>query len=236
MAELARTEERERRAIAADLHDQIGQALAIARAKLVRLHGDALFYGLEDQVDEVCQYLDVAIARTRSLTAEICSPILYELGLAPALEWLGEKFTAKHRLPVRVTTSGQPRALAEETRNTLFRAVRELLRNVVKHARATTAAVACLWDPTFVEITVSDDGVGLDPARPLTRTASQDCFGLFHVRERMRHLGGAMTIRGTGPGTEIRLRVPLPAETPAGGAPDGRGDDERQTSGREAGR
>ena len=196
-AELSLTEERERRAIAADLHDHIGQTLATARIKL-----DALG-GLRG-VEEIRTLVDEAIRYTRSLTFELSSPVLYELGLAPALESLAERMREKHGLAVAVEDDGAAKPMDDDVKVVLFKAVRELLMNVVKHSRAGRAEVVLRRVDRAVEIVVEDDGVGF--AAPVERGG----FGLFSIREGLRHCGGELAIRSeTGAGTKVLLKAPL---------------------------
>ncbi|MCX5795913.1 MAG: sensor histidine kinase [Elusimicrobia bacterium] len=203
-AQLSLTEERERRALAADLHDHIGQTLAAARLKLSALAGTR-------ETEAVRALLDEAIQYTRSLTFELSSPVLYELGLAPALEQLAERMQEKHGLGIEVHDDGAAKPMDDEVRVVLFKAVRELLMNVVKHARAGRATVALRKVDRAVEISVADDGVGCS-AEQAAASAGSGGFGLFSIREGLRHCGGEFAIRPrAGRGTEATLRAPLRA-------------------------
>ncbi len=207
--ELSRTEQRERRSIAADLHDHLGQSLALIRSKLFLLHGEAIFYGLEGSVEEIRQLLDESIRMTRSLTAELCPPILYELGLAPAIEWLGESFEERFKIPVKIMATGTPRNLPEEIRGTIFRVVRELLMNAIKHSQASQIKIVGVWGEENLELAVLDDGIGIDPDKLRTGKRRNAGFGLFHARERLRYLGGNLSFSRPDKGSEIRLSIPF---------------------------
>jgi signal transduction histidine kinase len=204
-AELSLTEERERRAIAADLHDHIGQTLATAKIKLGALAGAR---GLDD----VRALVDDAIRYTRSLTFELSSPVLYELGLAPALEQLAERMQEKHGLTVSVADDGAAKPLDDKVKVVLFKAVRELLMNVVKHARARQARVVLRQAAGSVEILVEDDGVGFAALAAAAASPESGGFGLFSIREGLRHCGGEFSIRSLGErGTRATLKAPLQA-------------------------
>jgi signal transduction histidine kinase len=211
VSELARAEEEQRRQIAEDLHDHLGQALAILKLKLLELHGEAIFYGLEARVEEINVLLKKIIAFTRSLTAEICPPVLYELGLSAAIEWLGDRFQEKYGLVMTFRASGVAFRLANEVQVPLFRAVRELLTNVVKHAQTSTVGVFLDWEPGKIQISVADQGRGFDPTFPLKkRLIKEKCFGLFHLRERLRFLGGSMNIESKPcQGTCVLVTLPV---------------------------
>ena len=205
---LTLAEERERRAIAADLHDHVGQALAFIKLRIREFQGNAIFGGFEDSLGETLRLLDQTIRYTRDLTAEISPPVLYELGLAPALDWLAEHFGDKRRFPVRFSHTGRAQPLAEDLAVMLFTSARELLLNSLKHSGAPGAALELAWARGEVAVTVTDRGRGFDPARAADPRG--DAFGLFSIRERFRTLGGAVTIdAAAGQGCRITLRAPL---------------------------
>lgn len=210
-SELCLAEARERREIASDLHDHLGQGLAYVRGRLRQLQGDAVFGGHDPAIDELLRLIDQAIRYTRSLTFELSPPVLYELGLGPALEWLGEQVQAKHGLPVAVRDRCR-RDLPDDLRVLYFKSARELLANVVKHAGASRARVELDCSGGLLELVVSDDGRGLDPEAALA--ARQDHrFGLFSLEERVRQLGGRLDLaRRPEGGTRVCLQAPLPGK------------------------
>jgi PAS domain S-box-containing protein len=211
-AELTLAEERQRLELAADLHDHLGQALAMLRLKLMRLKGDAVFCGLDADLEGMQTLLGQAIRYTRSLTFEISPPVLHELGLAPALEWLAEHLDAKQGLTVRLRAEAPVDPLPEAMRVLLFKSVRELLTNVVKHANAKTATIETTLESGALVIAVADDGVGFDPTTHLHPRGDAGTFGLFSILERVRALGGRLEIDARpGAGSRVRLVVPRPA-------------------------
>ncbi len=218
-AELSMTEERERRRIATLLHDNIGQILAVSKIKLgvlQELGGDS---GLGGSLVELRSLIEQAIQYTRSLTFELSPPILYELGLEPALEWLGEQVQGQHGVHCSFETDNRPKPLSEELRVFLFTAVRELLVNVVKHAQAARAVVTIQRHDERVVIMVEDSGVGFDSSRMDFQAGRSGGFGLFSIRERLHHLGGDVMVESTmGSGTRVVLTVPVKEEMAARGA------------------
>jgi PAS domain S-box-containing protein len=205
-SELSLGEERERRRIATNLHDRIGQSLAFARLKLAGLSRDT-------GITEVQELIEQAIVDTRSLTVELSPPVLYELGLVAALEWLARKIQQEHGIQTRFHDDGMPKPLHENFRIVLFQAVRELLVNVVKHARATHAQVIVRRDSDALRIIIEDDGVGFDVSRISAKSEAVRSFGLFNIRERVEYLGGRVKIRSeTGRGTRVTLIAPLKVE------------------------
>jgi two-component system, NarL family, sensor kinase len=206
---LTLAEERERRAIASDLHDHIGQALAIIKQRVREFRGNAVFGGFEDSLGETLDLLDRTIRFTRDLTGEISSPALYELGLEPGLRWLADRFTEKRGLRVHLHTSGRAADLPEELSVMLFQSARELLFNCRKHAGTESADLDLRWGEHALVLSVADRGRGFDPDRPAVRDG--DGFGLFSIRERFRDLGGIVDVDSApGHGCRVTITVPLP--------------------------
>jgi PAS domain S-box-containing protein len=209
-SELSLTEERERRLLAADLHDHIGQILALAQIKLGALRQQASSLESQASVTEVRDYIGQAIRYTRSLTYELGLPILYDLGLEAALEWLAEQMHEQHGLAIRVHRDQQVKPLGEAARVLVFRVVRELLTNVVKHAEASKVDIAIAKRGPFMHIQVEDNGVGFDLADSGPRTGKSSGYGLFSIRERLTSLGGLVKIDSLpGKGTRVSITVPL---------------------------
>ena len=197
------------------LHDHLGQALAFVKLRLAQFAGDAVFCGFESSLREILGLVDQSIRYTRTLTGELSPPVLYELGLGPALEWMGEQFTAKHGVQVEVTAARDVPQVPQATRVMLFKSAHELLTNAIKHGRPQRVQVLLRREATMLQVQVTDDGAGFDPERAEAAAASAEAgtFGLFSIRERLRHLGGRLDVRSApGAGTTITLNVPLAQE------------------------
>lgn len=204
--ELSLAEARERREIASDLHDHIGQALAYVSQKVSTLRGNAVFSGMEEDFSEILSILNQTIRYTRNLTVEISPPVLYELGLPAAIDWLTDRAGQRHGLAVRSSTSGRIRDVPEDISVFIFKAVQELITNAVKHAQASQVNVHTDWQDNGLEVVVSDDGQGFNTTSFNDRLADTDCFGLFSIRERLSYIGGELHIESTpGKGTRISL-------------------------------
>jgi len=205
---LTLAEERERRTIAADLHDHIGQALAFIKLRVLDFQGNAVFGGQEETIVEILRLLDQTIRYTRDLTGAISPPVLYELGLESALDWLAEEFSTKRQLAVRLRTQGRAQALPEELAVMLFKSAQELLTNSLKHSGAADAELALRWGRGDISLSVADQGRGCQPTHAAGQ--SHDGFGLFSIRERFRDLGGSVEIASApGAGCRVTLTVPL---------------------------
>jgi PAS domain S-box-containing protein len=209
----ALAEEHERRRIAGHLHDNIGQSLALAQMKLASV--SALAVGeVQGAIVAAIELLQRSIAETRSLTFELSPPILYDLGLPAALAWLADQFEHRYGLHVEIEggRDGIP-GLESDVAAMLFRWVRELFMNVVKHAQAKVVTVALHREDGQVRVEVADDGAGFDPSLS-SSWADDGGFGLFSVREQTNRLGGVFEIKSSpGQGTQVLLRVPLGKES-----------------------
>jgi signal transduction histidine kinase/CheY-like chemotaxis protein len=208
-AQLIQAEQRDRRRLAIVLHDHLQQLLFAARMKsglMRRQTGEATLPLALAQLDEM---LDQAIAASRTLALELSPPVLYDAGLATALDWLARHVGEEHGLTVALEISSRLDPVDEPIRVFLFQAVRELLANVVKHARTDQARVCADvvvdGDEQQIRVIVCDEGAGFDPVQLATTRG----IGLFALRERLEMLGGQLEIESrSGHGTRVALSVP----------------------------
>lgn len=200
-------EERQRRSLAASLHDNIGQILALAQLRLkaaLSVVNDEARKDLTEGIKLIAQ----AMTDTRELTFELSPPVLYDLGLPSAVAWLGDQLEAQHQFQVTVTNDKHFPKLTDELAAILFRAIRELLTNVIKHAKTPGATVSLQHVDSMLIIVVEDFGVGIKPSALLNYEATKS-FGLFSVREQIARLGGTFAATSAAPsGTRITLSVP----------------------------
>jgi len=208
-SEMSLTEERERHRIAVDLHDRVGRNLFEIKLKLRALE-QTPDNDRAARLEEIGQVIDKTIQETRSLTGELGTPILYELGFEAAMEWLAEKIEGEHGLEVKLIDDRRPKPLTDDVRVVLFRSVGELLHNALKHAGATRVEVAMHRHEDQIRVEVMDNGRGFDSADVWTRAVKTGGMGLFSIRERLAHFGGTCEVESTpGAGTTVRLTAPL---------------------------
>jgi PAS domain S-box-containing protein len=211
-SELSLVEERERRSIATDLHDQIGQTLSVIKMCCFALRNDLSSPDHIRQVDEIKRLVKQTIRDTRSLTFELSPPVLYELGLVAAIDWLAEQFQQKHGLKCTVESDKKPKPLSQDVEIVLFRSVRELLINIVKHAEAEKVTITIRVNKKNLRIRVTDDGIGFGKEAKAGRAYENHQFGLFNITERIGHLGGKVKVDSqSGKGTMVTLVAPLKA-------------------------
>jgi len=184
--EVAIAEDRERQKLAADLHDDADQLLVLASIKLQAM-GDARAAERADLVMELTTLLNTIRSRISSLSFQLSPPLLRDVGLVAALEWLAEEMLGNYRLRVKIIEEQEVK-LDEAVRIPFYRAVRELLLNVVKHAGVKEAAVRITRMGEMARVSVEDAGVGIP------RQANRQGFGLLALRDRLEQLGGSLEI------------------------------------------
>ena len=151
-----------------------------------------------------------ATLQTRTLMLELAPPGLHESGLLEALRWLAERVANQQRLIVSVEDDGIQKPLEDQVTVLLFQTVRELLQNVVKHARSKRATVRCAVSDDMLALDVIDPGVGFEVNAISRLPTRHGGFGLFNIRERLKLMGGSIDIHSiVGEGTTVRIRVPL---------------------------
>ena len=209
-SQLTLAEEKERRRIATDIHDRIGQSLSLSYIRLGALRESLSGAGFDKEVDRIRELIEHTIEDTHSLTFELYPSFLFELGFEKALECLAEEMQAQYGLCTFFTNDNKPKMLQDDVHILLFRTVRELLVNTIKHAQARTAEISITRKDNNLQITVKDDGIGFDTAAVMHHKDAKGGFGLLSIQERLSFLGGTVLIESEpSKGTKISLTVPL---------------------------
>jgi PAS domain S-box-containing protein len=207
---LVEAREDERRRIARELHDDLGQRLTALKMELASLRPAAGAKRGGERIDAMLEMLDETVASVRRISADLRPLMLDDLGLNAAIEWLARD--AERRIGVEVTVSlgdADP-PLPDRAAIALYRMVQEALTNVARHARATAVRIAIRQVADTLVLTVHDNGVGF--AEPGTH--KEGSFGLLGIRERAYMLGGDMQV-DTPPEGGGRVTVRLPLARPA---------------------
>ena len=206
--ELLFAEERERRRLALMLHDSIGQSLAFSKRELGVLQ-KRIPPAMVETIEGVKEQIDLAIRQTRDLTFELSPTTLHTFGLEAAIEELGDQFSRQEGFQYHFETVDGNKPLSEQVKTFLYRATRELLTNIAKHAEARNVFVRIDRIDGNIRIRIRDDGRGFD-ASAKEPTADRQRFGIFSIRERLSHIGGSFQIASDpGKGTEVTLIAPL---------------------------
>jgi PAS domain S-box-containing protein len=213
-SELALTEERQRRDLAQDLHDSIGQTLALSKLRVDSMRYGEVSSKISPELEALSRNLEDAIEQTQSLIFRLSPPVLYQVGLSEALEYLTELMETSYGIPIAVSSELNSLLLPEDESVLLFRAVQELLINIVKHAGASRSSVTLKRSDNQVQVEVQDDGVGFDTRLLSAQGSVKKGFGLLNIRERLHNLGGHMEVQSSpGGGTKVSITAPLPTET-----------------------
>ena len=204
--------EEERKRVARELHDEMGQQLAALRMEISVLKrrapgNDAS--STQDALGMLLARVEDLVAAMRSVVAELRPPAL-DGGLAAALEWLAAAFERHADLPCDAQIDDCATLLSPDAAVMVFRIAQESLNNVRRHAQATRASLRLARTGPDCELTIGDDGIGFDPS---ARTAG---YGILGMEERAIALGGALAITSAaGEGCTVRLRLPLQEARPA---------------------
>ena len=200
------TAESERQQIAEALHDDVGQSLALVRIQLGRL-GKRLSEKDRAEVESVSQLVQQTIDSTRSLMLQMSPPAL-DLGFWPAVESLATELNEQTGLQIELDDDSPHAQLNRDTAMKLYRTLRELLFNVVRHAKTESARVRRFVEDETLVLQVEDDGVGFTRAESASPPQS---LGLLLCCERARMLGGSLEVDSAeGHGTRVTIAIPLP--------------------------
>ncbi len=213
-SQLTQAEQRERRELAHTLHDHLQQILVAAKLNLGALRSRSREESVRSTVQRVDELLHQSLHVSRSLSAQLCPPILYEGGLTPALKWLARSMREMHGLVVDVSLDLDAEPEREDIRTALYQAVRELLLNVVRHANVSSASLVMNRSASGqVLVVVEDEGCGFDPAE--ANQPVGEGVGLFGIQHRLDLLGIELKVTSQpGRGTRVALVVPSGTSRP----------------------
>jgi signal transduction histidine kinase len=207
--ERAISEEKERRRIAEYLHDGLGQNLSLVNLRLTALLNSELDPKTEKSIRETADLVNQAINETRSLTYDLCPPILYELGLVPAISWKLSEIEKKYQINTILEKNAEETKISINKKVLLYRVVSELLNNILKHAGADLIQVTVSEIEDKFYISVIDNGTGFNGGEHWELTA-KGSFGLFSIRERLDSIGGSLVIESENfTGTKVTIEIPL---------------------------
>jgi signal transduction histidine kinase len=207
---LMEVQEVERRHIARELHDEIGQVLTAVKISLQTIQRLPEATPVTSYLDESVNITAQALQQVRNLSLDLRPSMLDDLGLVAALRWYVDRVGQRTGLAPHFVSDSLVERLPPEVESACFRIAQEALNNVVKHARAQGVTVELKQNGQVLVLSVRDDGLGLDVAAARQRAALGQCFGLLGMQERVLLVGGEMEITSKpGAGTEILARFPL---------------------------
>ncbi len=210
--QLLEAQETERRFLAHELHDEIGQALTAVKLNLHRLDRLSANPQVDAPLQDCLAIVDGALQQVRNLSLDLRPSMLDDLGLVPALRWYINRHADRSGLAETLVCETIPQGLPTSTETACFRIVQEALTNVARHAQATAVTVTVEQIDQALHLTIEDDGLGFDVAALGRAKTDGTSLGLLGMEERGKLIGGHLAIASSpGQGTCIHLQVPLAA-------------------------
>jgi len=218
--QLSAAEDVERRRIAYDIHDALSQMLGLAKMNLETVIAETPIDTRQfDRLCDVVKMVNELIRQTREMTFDLHPSMLDHFGLVPTLQRFAEDYNKRTLAEVSVTESGTRLVLPSSLASYLFRAIKEVISNAVRHGNAREIIVSVHWENGRLRTVVDDDGCGFDPVKALTPQARRG-LGLAGIDERLTSLGGQLRLESSaGGGTRAMLEVPVSGEPDPAGSP-----------------
>ena len=207
-------QEQERRRVALELHDELGQALTAIKINL-QLGEKFKDQAPPDLYADNLRIVENALQQVRTLAMALRPSMLDDLGLAPALKWMAEQSASRSGFAVHVHQERTLGRLAPDIETACFRIAQEALTNISRYAKASQVDIELRRDGADLLLQVSDDGVGFDPAAMCERASNGSSVGVLGMQERAALLGGQLSLTSApGKGTTVLLRCPWRAQPP----------------------
>lgn len=208
--ELTMAEEKAKRHLAITLHDKLGQSLILANFKNNELNKKVKKPEHKKIISEISDFLEDAINESRNITYELSPPVLYEMGLVPAINWKLDEIEKNNNIKTSLINRSKSYEIDKRGQIILYRSISELLQNVIKHSKADKVNVSFRLLTNDYRITVSDNGVGFDFKSIRKKVLAQKKFGLFSIMERIKYIGGRVEIDTKHRrGTKIIINMPI---------------------------
>jgi PAS domain S-box-containing protein len=214
---LMQLQDDERRRIARELHDSVGQDLAALSMCLegTKRTAEGIPQTAAQKLDEACEIVEKCSSEIRTLSHLLHPPLLEELGLASAIQWYVEGFASRSKIAVDLQMPRKLKRLDSSVELPLFRVLQECLTNIHRHSGSKTAAVKVEADEHKVSLEVSDQGKGIAQRDSKRHGGKRLGVGISGMRERLNDLGGTLEIHSTNQGTVVRAAIPLRADARA---------------------
>jgi PAS domain S-box-containing protein len=207
---LSMTEEGQRRSMASHLHETIGQELFVLLLQLNGFEKSIDSPVLLSALSPIKEQLLKIIKETKNLTFDLSPPVLYDFGFEEALKTLADSIALKHNIHIGTSFEGDMDNFEDEIKVILYRNLKELIHNSIKHADAENITIHLKRSSSGLNVELHDDGVGFDADSYINGASSSDGFGLFDIKEKLNHLGGHLIIDSApGKGTSISMQVPF---------------------------
>lgn len=214
-SELIKGQENYRAQVARELHDELGQSLALLkhRVRSIKKRVPENESSLQRNCDEAIDSVDEIISQIRRLSKELSPSILKDIGISPAIRWLGENFTEQYSIPISIDIDEISGLFSEEAQMSLYRISQEALTNIGKHAEASHVTFTVKKNTGSIAFVIEDDGKGFDTAGLKGEERWRKGFGLNLIEERVHLLRASFDVQSLmGKGTRILLTIPIESE------------------------
>jgi signal transduction histidine kinase len=211
-SQLMKGQEMERMRLSKELHDELGQALALLKHRIrsIRSKLQKGQSSLQEECEETSRYIDEIIENVRRLSRELSPSILEDLGLTSALQWLSENFDKQYSIMTSLEIDNIDDLFPKEAQTNLYRISQEALTNIAKHAEAKHVSFAVKENEESVSIIIEDEGKGFDVIKVRATHSPEKGLGLDAMEERAHMLGASLHIKSqVGEGTRITLTIPI---------------------------
>ncbi|MEW5957549.1 MAG: response regulator [Chloroflexota bacterium] len=209
---LTEVQEAERKQLARELHDHLGQVLTAIRINLKAINYELpadCDPKIRERLNEASSLTDQTMEEIRELSLNLRPPMLDDLGLVPTLRWYIKQYAKRLNIEAKFEALGLAERLTPELETALFRVIQEALTNVARHAQASLVHLRLHRKDSTIIALIEDNGQGFDVAKVMGRKAATRSTGLLGMRERVTLLGGRFEIRSRpGQGTQVRVEVP----------------------------
>jgi PAS domain S-box-containing protein len=209
--EITLIEEEQKKEIASNIHDHLSQSLVISKMRINELKKNPALKMIEDDLKFIESHISEALDNSRKITYELSPPVLYQLGIIDALDWLLEKVEQNHKIRCRINSNISSLKLDDAKSILLYRSIQEVINNTIKYAHATLLTLDLDKNTLGLDILITDNGDGFDTTVLNNhRNHTGSGFGLFTVQERIRNIQGKFTIISKiNLGTTVKFFIPL---------------------------
>jgi PAS domain S-box-containing protein len=208
---LLQLQDEERRRIARELHDSVGQLLAAIsmNTETIKAESEKLSHAAAEALFHNSRMVDEILGQIRTISHLLHPPLLDEAGLASALDWYVNGFSQRSNIEVSLDMPNELGRLSRELELTIFRVVQESLTNIHRHSGSTTASIQITCDDGRLSLQIRDTGKGMSPTKAIALKTGASGVGLRGMRERLAQVGGDLTLQSDGNGTLVTAILPL---------------------------
>lgn len=208
--EISLIEEKQKKEIAANIHDHLSQSLVISKMRITDLEKKDGLKNIKEDLEFIKKHISDALENSRKITYDLSPPVLYQLGLIDAIDWFLDETKENYGINFQFNSNVDNIHLSEFKSILLFRCIQEAVTNTIKYAEASLITLNLKKDAETVTIVIADNGKGFDISKLNNNVDSGSGFGLFAVRERVRNMNGELEITSEiNFGTKIKIFVPL---------------------------